>query len=413
MGPRGLAFNTRNAYNISGFAPRPAGEAQMKTRLRRKKRVALFMGLADSYEHGIARGVVRFAKAHADWDLFGYGWMFRPFDAVEAWQGDGVIARVESAADARRLRVLRCPVIDVAGAYAAPSFWSVVNDDEATGRAAGEDLLSCGFRRFAFCGVTGTGWSEKRARGFLEAVKRVDPAPSVFTEPLPWWESVSARGRLAQWILGLSRPVGLFACNDTAGLKAAGLCRELGIEVPEAAAIIGVDNEDVLCEMASPSLSSIELDCQEIGFRAAALLNDIFNEDGGRIPSRRPVLVSPRDIVERESTRVYTSDDPLVQQAMMFIRQSSAKVFSVTDILRVVPASRRSLESRFKKATGRTLKEEIVRTHLSRARSLLKSTRMTIADVALQSGFTSVQRFHEVFRAAEKVTPGAYRLGAR
>jgi LacI family transcriptional regulator len=371
------------------------------------------MGLADTYEHGIARGVVKFAKARVDWDLFGYGWMFRPFDTVEAWQGDGIIARVESEADARRLRLLRCPVVDVAGAYAVPSFWSVVNDDEATGRAAGDYLLSCGFQRFAFCGVTGTGWSEKRAHGFLSTVKKADPAPSVFTQSLPWWERVTSRGRLARWLLGLSRPVGLFACNDTAGLKVAGLCRELDLAVPESVAIIGVDNEDVLCEMASPSLSSIELDCEGIGYRAAALLNDLFasNEDG--VPPKRPILVAPRDVVERASTHVYTSDDPLVQKTMRFIRLNSSQPLAVTAILKVVPASRRSLESRFKKVTGRTLKEEIVRTHLSRARSLLRSTRLTIAGVASQSGFTSVQRFYEVFRAAEKVTPGAYRLGKR
>ncbi len=382
-----------------------------QTRPRKKKRVALFMGLADTYEHGITRGIVKFAKAHVDWDLFGYGWMFRPFDAVEAWQGDGIIARVESVADAQRLRGLRCPVVDVAGAYTAPSFWAVVNDDEATGHTAGDYLLSCGFQRFAFCGVEGTGWSEKRARGFLSAVGKTDSAPSVFTQSLPWWESVSARGRLARWLLGLSRPVGLFACNDTAGLKVSGLCRELGIAVPEETAIIGVDNEDVLCEMASPSLSSIELDCEEIGYRAAALLNDLFVSNNGRIPPRRPVLVAPPGVVERESTRVYTSDDPLVQQAMRFIRLNSSKPLSVMEILKVVPASRRNLETRFKKATGRTLKEEIVRAHLSQARSLLRSTRLTMADVASQSGFTSVQRFYAVFRAAEKMTPGAYRLG--
>jgi len=371
------------------------------------------MGLSDSYEHGIARGVVKFAKAHVDWDLFGYGWMFRPFDTVEAWRGDGIIARIESEADARRLRALRCPVVDVAGAYALSSFWSVVNDDVATGRKAGGYLLSCGFRRFAFCGVTGAGWSEKRASGFLSAVEKADPAPSVFSQSLPWWERVASRGQLAQWLLGLTCPVGLFACNDTAGLKVAGLCRELGIAVPEAVAIIGVDNEDVLCEMASPSLSSIELDCEEIGYRAAVLLSDLLVTATGGSARKRPVLVAPREIVERESTRVYTSDDPLVQQTMRFIRVNCARPFTVNAILKVVPASRRNLESRFKKATGRTLKEEIVRARLSQARALLRSTRLTIADIAAQSGFTSVQRFHEVFRDAETITPGAYRLGKR
>jgi LacI family transcriptional regulator len=310
----------------------------------------------------------------------------------------------------------------VAGAYAVPSFWPVVNDDAATGRAAGDYLLSCGFNNFAYCGVAGTGWSEQRERGFCAAVAAADLSPSVFAQSLPWWEKVASRGRLARWLLGLPLPAGLFACNDTAGLKVAGLCRDLGIAVPESLAIIGVDNEDVLCEMASPTLTSIQLDCEEIGFRAAALLDGLLAAPprpaptpsaprSGSAPPRRPILVAPGGVVERESTRVYTSDDPLVRQAMRFIRLNADRPIDVGDVLAAVPASRRSLESRFKRATGRTLKEEVVRVRLSRARELLRGTRLTVADVAARSGFASVQRFHEVFRAAEGATPGAYRAG--
>jgi LacI family transcriptional regulator len=378
-----------------------------------RKRVALFMGLADTYEHGIARGVVRFAKSKKDWDLYGYGWMFRPFDALEVWEGDGIIARVESRADTERLQGLTVPVIDVAGAYSAASFHTVTNDDEATGRIAGEYLLSCGFRKFAFCGVEGTGWSMKRARGFLSAVKGVDPHPSLFEESLPWWERLDTRGRLKRWLIGMGRPVGVFACNDTAGLKVTGLCRELGIEVPDALAILGVDNEDILCEMASPSLSSIELDCEAIGYRAAAALDGLFTSNTEIRPPGRIDLIAPKEVVERESTRVYASDDPLVAQAMRHIRLHGTEGFKVTELLDVIPASRRNLETRFKKATGRTLKEEIVRVRIAHARALLRNTRATVADVASRSGFGSVQRFYEIFLAAEGVSPGRYRLSAR
>lgn len=133
---------------------------------------------------------------------------------------------------------------DVAGAYRIPSFWTVTNDDQATGRRAGEYLLSCGFSRFAYCRVANTGWSEKRRRGFLEAVDGVDPAPSVFEESQPCWERLDSKGRLHRWLTGLRRPVAIFACNDTADLKLAGLCRDLGIPVPDSAAILGVDNEE-------------------------------------------------------------------------------------------------------------------------------------------------------------------------
>jgi LacI family transcriptional regulator len=378
----------------------------------KRKRIALVMGLTDTYEHGIARGVVRYAKGRKDWDLYGYAWMFRPFDALEVWQGDGIIARVESRQEAELIARLSAPVVDVAGAYHMASFATVTNDDEATGRRAGEYLASCGFQRFAFCGVAGTGWSARRLSGFQAAVRHIDPTPAVFEESLPWWETLDTSGRLRTWLSRLRRPVGIFASNDTAGLKLADLCRDLGIQVPDSLAILGVDNEDILCEMTSPTLSSIELDCESIGFRAAVLLDELMEAGEQSRRSRRSLLVPPKDVMERDSTRVFASEDPIVEKAMRYIRLHGTRRVTVGSILAAIPASRRSLETRFKKATGRTLRAEIVRVRLAHARALLRTTTLTVGDVAAECGFGSAQRFHEVFRKAESVSPGSYRRGA-
>jgi LacI family transcriptional regulator len=379
----------------------------------KRRKIALVMGLADTYEHGIARGVVRYAKERRAWDLYGYGWMFRPFDALGYWRGDGIIARVESARDADRLGRLRVPVVDVAGAHPGRSFHKVTNDDEGTGGKAGAYLASCGFRRFAFCGVAGTGWSDMRKKGFLESVAGIrEGNVEVFEEDLPWWESLAESGHLRKWLADLPTPAGIFACNDTAGLKLAELCRALGIAVPETIAILGVDDEDILCEMASPSLSSIRLDCESIGYRAAALLDELMTRGRGPTPAARALVVPSRDIVERDSTRVFTCDDPLVEQAVRLIRARAVEGGTVGGLLGSLPASRRSLEVRFKSATGRTLREEMVRVRLAHARALLRGSRLTIAGVAAESGFGSAQRFHRVFRKETGTSPGGYRTTA-
>lgn len=369
------------------------------------------MGLADAYEHGIARGIVRYAKAARGWDLYGYGWMFRPLDALEVWRGDGIIARVESREDAAGLAALKVPIVDVAGAYRWPSFHLVANDDEATGRKAAAYLRSCGFRRFAFCGVTGTGWSRGRGKGFAEAVRPFCPEVPVFEEPLAWWESLEESGRLRSWISRLERPVGVFACNDTSGLKLAEMCRSLAVPVPDSVAILGVDNEDILCEMASPSLSSIELDCETIGFRAAALLDGLLAgpRAAGPRARKRIIFVPPKEIVERESTQVFSCGDPIVEQAVRSIRLRAAQGATAAAILAELPASRRSAEIRFRKATGRSIREEILRVRLARARTLLHGTNLTVAAVAAECGFASAQRFHEAFRKTEGVSPGAFK----
>ena len=377
----------------------------------RMKNVGLFMGLNDFYEHGIARGLVRYSKERSDWRVYGYGWMFRPLDALQArphWDLDGIIARVEKPADAGRLAALRIPVVDVAGAFVGAGFHQVTNDDRATGSLAARHLRACGFRRLAFCGVRGAGWSEERKAGFLEAAGLAPREMPAFEEgPLGWWEGLDDPGPLRAWLRALEEPVGIFACNDTAALKLTDQCRELGLAVPEAVAILGVDNEDILCELSSPSLSSVRLDCERIGWLAAATLDRILDRgDGGPFA---PLRVPPLEVVERDSTRVFACDDPVVQGAVRFIRARATGRIRVTDVAAAVAVSRRNLEVRFRRALGRTVHEEILRTRLGLSRVLLRTSDRTVARVAEECGFATLQRFHAAFRAAEGLTPARYR----
>jgi len=376
------------------------------------RKIALCMELSDFYEHGIARGVLRFARSRPDWRIFGYGWMFRPLTDLERWRGDGVIARIESAADADRIAALGLSVVDVAGAYLRPGFRQVTNDDFLTGYKAFLHLRSCGFERYAFLGVSGTLWSSAREEGFLRGLAGEAPA---FRRPLPWWEgAVEAQEDLAAFLSSLEAPTGLFACNDTAGLRAAELARRLGIAVPESLAILGVDNEDILCELSSPPLSSIMLDCEAIGFRAAQTLAAALEGAAANIGAPGPpdgtrIAIPPREVVERESTMIYACPDALVSKAATFIKTRAHEGIDVGDVLAVLPSSRRALETRFRAAMGRSLHEEIVRVRLTRARRLLRETELTLEEVAAESGFGGLQRFHAAFRAAEGVSPGAWR----
>jgi LacI family transcriptional regulator len=374
--------------------------------------IALCMTLTDFYDHGIARGIVRYAKGRPDWRLYGYGWMFRPLTDLKRWKGDGIISRVETAKDADRIAALGLPVVDVAGAFDRPRFRHVTNDDFVTGAEAAAHLKTCGFQRFAFLGVSGTGWSSERLQGFLHGLSVPERAVPQFSRSLGWWENPQEDpAALADFLSGLEQPVALFACNDTTGLRATELAHRLGIAVPEGLAILGVDNEDILCELASPTLSSIMLDCEAIGFHAAAVMDKVLRGSGPAAGSRESV--PPRQVAERESTRVFSSPDPLVSRAVTFIRTRAADGIDVGDVVRIAAASRRSLEVRFRIAMGRTVHEEIVLARLARAKRLLKDTSLTVEKVAAGSGFGAVQRFHSAFRKAEGVSPGEWRAKIR
>lgn len=398
------------------------------------RKIALCMELSDYYEHGITKGLARYAKTKDDWRLYGYGWMFRPLSDLERWDGDGIIARVEESGTADRLSALGLPVVDVAGAYERPYFVSVTNDDLLTGYEAALHLLGCGFSRFAFLGVSGTAWSDRRKRGFEKALERHGLGGSregglrvpFFERPLSWWEGREGSGKdlgedlgvdasdLEGFLSGLEKPIALFACNDTTGLRATELAGRLGIVVPESLAILGVDDEDILCELASPSLSSIKLDCEAIGFRAAATLDSILEGhsqagEKGSLSEESGIVVPPKEVAERESTRIFACEDALVALAATYIRSHAHEGIDVSDVLELVSASRRSLETRFRSAMGRSLHEEITKAKLARARRLLLDSDRTMDLVAEESGFGSPARFHSAFKEAEGLSPGEWR----
>ncbi len=366
------------------------------------------MGLNDSYEHGIVRGIVRYAREKTHWKLYGAGWMFRGLGNIRAWHGDGIIARAESAEQARLLAATGLPTVDVAGAYLVPGLHPVTGNDYQTGKTAGRHLSAAGFSNFAFCGVGNVGWSLERLRGYMDGVS----APvSVFEQSLPWWEQPEEFGSLPAWIEALHQPAGLFACNDTAGIKVTALCKRLGIVVPRDIAVLGVDNEEILCELSDPPLSSIPLDCEQIGYRAAAELARLIENHDTAEKNKTPFPVVPAlPIVERASTQTIQSSDPVVARAAEYIREHADRKLLVSRIAAAASVSRRTLELRFRAATGRSVHQEIVRARMQRAATILRETNLPIRAVAVQCGMTTPQRFYAQFRAAEGCTPSEYRM---
>jgi len=379
------------------------------------KRIELLVGLDDAFGRAVARGVIRYAKTRRDWKLYGYGRMFHDVRELETQASpgaDGIIARVETSGDARTLAALGIPVVDVAGAYPGLGFHEANNDDFLTGRRAGEYLRGLGFRRFTFCGVQGTVWSGLRREGFLEACGSSRAEIPVFERPLAWWKDrEEGTTELSEWLRKIPVPSALFACNDAAGLKSAETCALAGIQVPSDLAVLGVDDEDLLCELSDPSLSSVRLDCEAIGGAAATLLDQALR--GEATERGRTRAVAPVRIVERESTRIWIADDPLVAMAISRIQADGNGRINATKICAQLPACKRSVEKRFRLSTGKTLHQAILDARLDRAKRLLSQSDYGLETIAEASGFGSLQRFHLAFKKREGLTPGAWRKAGR
>jgi len=207
----------------------------------------------------------------------------------------------------------------------------------------------------------------------------------------------------------------LFACNDARARHVQESCRRLNLQIPADVAILGVDNDELMCELANPALSSISLGTNEIGYEAARLLDDLIA--GRRVAKKRKkVQVAPVGIITRESTNTIAIADEVVAQAVEYIRTNIDSSVRVADVTRDADLSRSTLDNRFKQVLGRTVHDEIERVRLERTRELLATTDCTLSEIALQTGFGTVHYLAAVFRQSTGQTPGEFRksnIGSR
>ena len=363
-----------------------------------EKHVGLYLQITTRYDLSVARGVIRYWEEHG-------GWQLTPaprLDVSGRTHYDGLIAGLRTPAEARAVRHCRIPVVEVVGAVQVRAH-VVSNDEEAIGALACQHFRERGFRRFAFCGSDGVGWSDGRLRGYRAAA---GGEVAVWQRPLAWWFDPGTPRSLAQWLKALQPPVGILAANDFVGTKVLAACEFAGLVVPHQYAVVGVDNDDVLCRLSRPALSSVESEPERIGYTAAQVLDRLMQH---KTPGRTPVLIPPRQVVVRASSDALANGDETVATALRLIHSADDLSLNVADIVRQMSLSRRALEARFRRSLGHTLHDEIRKVRLSKACRLLVGTSLPVAKIAVLAGFSSAQSFHKVFSAHLNGTPLDYR----
>ena len=386
-----------------------------------RPRVALLIESSRAYGRRTLFGVARYVREHQPWSIFLQERSLgeKCPEWLRDWKGDGIIARVESRQIANGIRKLGVPAVDVRYLLKNLGLPSVRPDDAAAARLAFDHLRERGFRQFAFCGFNGADYSDIRRDSFSACATRAKLTCHVYGDPVKMrkasTQEFEARGlkdgeHVARWLEGLPKPIGLMACNDIRGQQVLNACRAAGISVPDEIAVIGVDNDEMLCELADPPLSSVSLDTERIGYEAAALLDQMI---AGKKPKQDLILVHPSGVVTRRSTDVLAIEDRHITAATQFIRERACEGIDVSDVLRVVPLSRSTLERRFLRVLGHSPKEEILRTRLSRAKQLLAETDFSLAQVADKVGFEHPEYLSVIFKKKTNLTPGEFRAQAR
>ena len=369
--------------------------------------VAAMLHADQGYGREVLEGICDYIQENRSFMAIPAGEVFDHPERLTWWLGraDAVITEARTPEHVRALAANGLPAVIVTGRIVPESLPCVIVDNAAVGRMAAEFYLDRGFSDFAYAGYPHAWFSQVRSASFQETVlargKRFHP----FDQKDPAW-SEYPDPELIRWLIDLPKPVGLLAANVHRAQEAILACRSANLAVPEDIAVLGVDRDEILCDMVSPPMSFVDPGTQQIGRRAAAIIDDLLS---GRPAPDEPVIIQPVGIQERQSTDCFAVSDPAVRTALMLIRRRAFDGLTVEEVTREVGLSRRSLEMKFKRLLSRTLQQEILRVRLDRGKLLLTETSLDLPDLAVRCGFSSASYFGQAFHRHFGLSPTQFR----
>jgi LacI family transcriptional regulator len=274
---------------------------------------------------------------------------------------------------------------------------------------AADHLLEKGFKQFAYCGFDVTPFSRRRCDCFVEYLKSKSYETHIYSCSPKRTDSVWIKEipGLSDWLKDLPKPIGLLACNDERAMNIVDACFQSNIKVPDEIAMIAVGNDDSICELANPPITSIKTDGEKAGYDAAALL-DRMMQGSEKMKSQR-IIVEPMYVVNRMSTDVLAVDDPDVAKALNFIRINANKPISVDDVVAIVPLSRRLLEKKFRQILDRSILKEIKKERVKHIARLLIETNLSFSEIAYSVGSSAVENLSRYFTKEMGISPNSYR----
>ena len=385
---------------------------------RRSQHVALVLSLNKRFDRKVIEGVTRFVHESGTWSVFLEDDPSAKIPDFSRGHFDGVIADLDDPRIPQQVAGLAMPVVGIGGIEAGCALNLTVSTvgthNRKIAELAADYLMRLGLRSFGYCGVPASTidpWNRERQETFARQVEAQGHACSIFSaryKPSHSWEQLQEA--IGAWLSPLPKPVGVLAANDVRARHVLEACRRFGFRVPDDVAVLGVDNDDLICELATPPLSSIVQGTEEIGYRAARLLDDLMRRRARRVTN---ILVDPVTIVERASTDLIATSDRVVADALRVIRQQACGGIGVAQVARGIGVSRSTLDGHFRRTVGRSVHDEILRVQVNSARTLLAATDLPLDEIARRAGFCHAQYLSAIFKRECGQTPGDYRRRAR
>ncbi len=404
--PDRIVFKKRNTRkNVLGYAAKKIPTIGLLIESSRASGRALLCGIAKCAHH------------YGSWSFY-----WEPGGLEKAWPKlktlgvEGIILRDVSKIE--EVLDLKVPAVVIGHSKTEiPNLVNVVSDCSAIGRIGAEHLLQCGFKHFAYCGYSAAPspapqresftWSDLRQKFFSQHIRKAGFKVHVYADLAPtanvWHQE---RRRMAAWLQSLPKPVGLMACNDDCGQQVIEACKLANLSVPDAVGVLGADNDEVVCGLSDPPMSSVSINFERAGYEAALVLFRLLR--GVRhIPSK--ITVRATHVIARRSTDFMAVSDPRVTKALQFIRDHARENMVVMDVASAAALSRRALEIKFRREIGCSIHKHIRRVRTGQIVRLLVETELPVGQIAESLGFPDIQHFARFFRADKQMSPLAYR----
>lgn len=379
-------------------------------------KVILLIESSREFDRGLLRGLSRFAQCHGPWNFYWIPPSFvksrvkaqkRELQRLKDWGAQGIIAR-HLIIDIDEIISLGLPTIISSHLQRTiPNVANIVVDNVKAGQMAAAHLLERTFRNFAFCDYRDFFWSRESYEGFRDAISEAGfethyyQWPKIISKRL--WDS--EQHILAQWLKSLPKPVGIFACVDERSWDVNEACRIAGLFVPGEVAIIGYSNDEFLCELSNPPLTSINIGTESAGYEAAKLLNNMMTES---TQTYQTVIATPTHVVTRTSTDIMAVDDPEVAKAICFIRENARNPIQVQDVVEHLNVGRTVLYNKFRNAIGCSISHEIKRIRSEQISVMLTNPQLSIGQIALEMKMEP-DHLARYFSSAKGMSPQAFR----
>lgn len=380
--------------------------------MARIPRVAVFIETSRAFGRNFIRGITKYSKINGPWIFYTEPRDLNvPNKLIGNIKVDGIITRNSPQAD--KLVKKGIPIISVLHYTTTKKNIPIVKTDgNKISQTALEHFVGLGYMNFGYCGFDEFEWSRERYKYFESAANsagyEVCSYSGISTNEYSDWKK--DQKKLAEWLKNLPKPIGIMACNDDRGRQVLEACKLANLKVPEDVAVLGVDNDELVCEMSDPPLSSIALNTETVGFETAEILDKLMHK---KKVQTSEILVRPTHVVARKSTDIIAVNDQEVIKALKYIYANISSKLSVNDIVKVTVLGRRSLECRFKKYLGRTIMEEVRRKRAELITKYLVETELSISEICRSIDYSDISHISRYFKKIKGVGLKDFRSTAK